>query len=135
MVMEKVLGIDYGTKKIGLSIADIETKIAFNKGYLINNKKFLEKLEKIIKEEKIIKIIVGLPQYHNDKNEISERKEIIFKRKIERKFNIPIEFENEIFTTKIANQRIIEKKNKLHKIDDEEAARIILQEWLDKNEI
>ena len=44
-----------------------------------------------------------------------------------------MEYQNEMFTTKIAHERLIEKgvRNiKAH--DDEEAARVILEEWLDR---
>ena len=50
------------------------------------------------------------------------------------KFPIRIEYQNEMFTTKMAQANLIERGVKhvsLH--DDEEAARIILQEWLDKD--
>jgi len=126
------LGIDYGEAKIGLALADNVIKIAFAYKTLQNNKDLLQNLVKIVTEKNIYKIIIGIPEYINQ-----ERKEFkgnllgnLIKKTLPK---IEIEYQNEMFTTKIAQRNLIEKGLKnIKKYDDQEAAKIILQSWLDK---
>jgi len=47
-----------------------------------------------------------------------------------------VEYQNEMFTTKMAQANLIERGEKgVSQHDDEEAARIILQEWLDRKNL
>ena len=57
--ISRYLGIDYGKSKVGLSLAENETKISFAYGTLENNKDFFSCLMEIIKKEKIDKVIVN----------------------------------------------------------------------------
>ena len=54
-----ILGIDYGRAKIGVAIADSETRIASGYAVLDNDKNFLSKLVGIIAKEEISKVIIG----------------------------------------------------------------------------
>jgi len=60
-----VLSVDFGTRKIGLAVADIETKIAFPKGVLVGNWNNLDGcvdvLIKKVEEFKINALIFGYP--------------------------------------------------------------------------
>lgn len=58
-----ILGLDYGTKNIGLAIADETDKVALPFAVIENkNRNFvLAELKKIIQEEKVAKLVVGLP--------------------------------------------------------------------------
>ena len=69
-----LLGLDYGEKNIGLAVADENSKMALPYKVLINNGEdfILKELKKIIIEEKISKIIVGLPNIYA-KNVVTER--------------------------------------------------------------
>ena len=66
----KLLGIDYGDKRIGLAIGDSTTKIAVP--FLIleneNKKQVLTELQKVIKEENVEQIVVGFPYTAKEKN-------------------------------------------------------------------
>jgi putative Holliday junction resolvase len=151
--MSHFLGIDFGKAKIGLAVADSETRIAFGYGVLKNDKDLIENLKNIIEKEEINKIIVG------DSSSISSppAKEGIrgvvcparlkplrpsgtspwqgrrFGELLEEKLNIPIEFQNELFSTQQAERNLKEKgAKKIKRFDDQEAARIILQSWLEK---
>lgn len=127
----KYLGIDFGKAKIGLAVADGETKIAFALTTLANDKDFLPTLGKIIKDNEIGKIIIGIPAYKNREN--IEYESIEFGKMLERELNIKVEYQNEMFTTKMAEDNLIEKGAKnIKNLDDKEAARIILQSWVDK---
>lgn len=128
-----ILGIDYGKAKVGLAIADNETRLAFGYGTIENNKELFKKLAEIIEKEDVIKVIVGVPSYINTEEVEypSEDFAYMLKNLVP---DIEIEFTNEMFTTKMAQDNLKEKGMRgVQKGDDEEAARIILQSWLDQN--
>lgn len=125
------MGIDFGTSKIGLALADTETKMAYAYKTLRNDKDLLQKILEIIAQESVSKVIIGIPAYINKEEVIyiGER----FGKIINKAAGIEVEYQNEMFTTKMAQANLIEKGMKgVKKYDDQEAARIILQSWLDK---
>lgn len=125
-----ILGIDFGQSKIGLALADTETRMAFAYDTLANDQKFQEKLAEIVAKENIEKIIIGIPSYVNRKEESAGEK---LGKIIEKGLQISIEYQDEMFTTKMAKSNLIESGAKaVDKNNDAEAARIILQSWLDK---
>lgn len=128
------LGIDFGTAKIGLALADTETRIAFTYATIKNDKDFLQKLAEIIKKENVKKIILGKPGKLGGSGLIQKSFDIgEIGKKIEKELKIPVAYQNEMFTTKMAQDNLKEKGAKnIQKYDDQEAARIILQSWLDK---
>lgn len=124
------LGIDYGESKVGLAIADSETQIAFAYGVLPNDEKFLEKIREIIKKEKIATVVIGVPKRVNDKKVIYSGERLgnlLLNEKIK------IIYQDEIYSTKIARENLKAKGLKnINRFDDEEAARIILESFLQK---
>lgn len=134
--MKKFLGIDYGSKRLGIAISDDEGKIAFPKTILNNDKKLFENLEKIIKLEKISEIVLGESlNYVGEKNEVMKEIER-FKTNLEKKFNLPVHFEQEFLSSfQARNEKkstMKQSNNETMKIDDSAAA-IILQSYLDRN--
>lgn len=125
------LGIDWGKSRVGLALADEETRIAFAYTTLENDKNLLQKLAEIITRENIETAVIGIPFYVN-------RKEVEYEGEklgviIKDALGIEIYYQNEMFTTKMAQQGLIERGvKKIKRYDDQESARIILQEWLDK---
>ena len=118
------LGVDFGKAKIGLAVADSETRIAFSFGMLKNDKKLMKNLANIIEKKGIGKIVIG-----------DSGAETRLIASLLEKLNIPIEYQNEMFSTRQAERNLIEKgAKKIKRFDDQEAARIILQSWLDKRE-
>ncbi|MEK7652581.1 MAG: Holliday junction resolvase RuvX [Patescibacteria group bacterium] len=135
--MKKFLGLDFGSKRIGIAISDDDGKIAFPKTILNNDKKLFGNLGKIIKLEKISEIVLGESlNYKGEKNEIMKEIEK-FKSKLEEKFNLPIYFEQEFLSSfQARNEKKSTMKqlnNETMKIDDSAAA-IILQSYLDKEQ-
>ncbi len=135
--ISQILGIDFGTAKVGLALADMETRIAFVYATLKNDGNFLAELGKIIEKENVEKIVIGKTMTSGFQNlggkdgwggcqELTE--------KIKEKFpEISVDFQNEMFTTKSAQDNLIEKGMKnVGKFDDAESAKIILQDFLDK---
>lgn len=135
----KYMGLDLGTKTLGISISDITKTIATNyKTLYFENEDYdslINPLKEIIKEEEIEKIILGYPKNMN--NTIGPRAQITeeFKNKIENKLNIEVILQDERLTSVISNNVLIEanvsRKKRKKKVDGI-AAVIILQSYLDK---
>lgn len=129
-----ILAIDFGMSKVGLALADMETKIAFAYGTISNDKYLLQKLAEIIEKESAEKVIIGVPSYL-----AQEKKEYAGKKlgdKLVAELKVKVEYQEEMFTTKMAQANIKQRGGKnIAKMDDQEAAKIILQDWLDKNSI
>jgi len=139
----KFLGIDYGSKRVGVAVSDDEGKIAFPKAIFANDKNLFENIKKIIdssfmqEKENFFGIVLGESlNYGGEKNKIMKDIEK-FKLEIEKKFNLPIYFEQEFMSSIQArkNKKITTKQQnqKTMKIDDSAAA-IILQSFLDKKQ-
>ena len=113
-------------------MADTETRIAFAYATLKNDGNFLSRLGEILEKENVSRIVIGRPGYF--KQDQKEDRGQTFEAMIKGKFpHLGIEFQNEMFTTRSAQDNLIAKGLKnVGQQDDAEAARIILQEFLDK---
>lgn len=125
----KYLGIDYGDKRVGIAVSDPQGKIAFPRITLFHNVGLLKNLESMVDTEKISKIVVGLPIALNGSETEQSRKTHVFVEELKKVVAVPIEFENEIFTTHLVEKAGIKKEH-----TDESAAALILQLYLDKHD-
>lgn len=127
------LGIDWGKSRVGLSLADSETRIAFVYGTIKNDDDFIDKAVEIIKKERVKTVVIGIPSYVNRKDVEYDGEKL--GKSLENIIpGIAIEYQNEMFTTLMAHENLIQKGIRNIKTeDDQEAAKIILQEWLDKS--
>lgn len=125
------LGIDWGSSKVGVALAHDETKVALAYTTLPNTKELLARLGEIIASEHIGTVVIGVPSYIN-REEVEYEGEKLG-RLLQTHFSVVVEYQNEMFTTKMAQANLIERgEKKVGRHDDEEAARIILQEWLER---
>lgn len=134
--MSKYIGIDYGQKKIGLSVTDDNKVLAFPLE-TVKNSDFFDFIFDFTKENSVEKFIVGKPIRMSGENSEIESEIIKFTKKLEKKFpNIPIVRFDERFTSKIATKSILsagaKKKLRLKKeIVDKISATIILRDFLE----
>ena len=134
----RYLGLDLGSKTLGIAISDLTGVIATSYKIIRHNEeynKLVDEILKIVKEEKISAIVLGLPK--NMDNTIGYKGElsISFKEKLEKKIQIPIYLQDERLTTKEAESILIKNdtsRKKRKKVIDSLAATIILQSFLDK---
>ncbi|WP_185869190.1 Holliday junction resolvase RuvX [Blattabacterium cuenoti] len=138
--MSKILGIDYGKVITGLSITDNKQVFAFGLD-AIPTKQLMNFLESFFFNEKIDKIVIGLPKKLNNQKEILIETDIqAFINKFCIKYpKIIIERLDERFTSKIAFNTMIElglkkKKRRKKAILNKISAIIILQSYLAKKE-
>ncbi len=126
----RLLGVDYGEKKIGIAISDESAKFAFPHSVIDNTSanSVLKALKLICDKNNIGKIIIGQSlDFKGQPNPIMKRIEK-FKTFLEERFNLPLEYENEVLTTKQA-ERSMSRSEKTHS----SAAALILQGYLDRN--
>lgn len=132
--IKNYLGIDWGEAKIGLALANGETKIAFAYATLKNDhKNRIIEISEIIKRENIGTVVIGIPSYINRKETIypGEKMGAELNKKIDKQ--VKIVYQNEMFSTQIAQRNLREKGIKrIGRFDDQEAARIILESFLDR---
>src|SRR4030042_5379345 len=128
--LQKLLGIDYGEKKVGLAIADTETRIASPYKILTNDKDLLGKIKDICLKEEIGKIIVGVPL--TLKSASSRQTNIVLKfiDKLKKATYIEITEQDERLSSAYAKSLM--KEMKIKHMDDDVAAMIILQSYLDE---
>ena len=137
--MQRILGIDYGAKRIGLAISDEEATLAFPKEILFNDSNVFKKIIEIVQNENISSFVVGDSVDLNDvKNPISEKIDV-FVKKLESEFNLPVYKQKEFFTSVEARGRDGKEQNNARKTKqvqnvkiDDSAAALILQRYLDK---
>ncbi|MCK4636110.1 MAG: Holliday junction resolvase RuvX [Candidatus Moranbacteria bacterium] len=124
------LGIDWGEKKIGLAIADEEMRMAFANQVVLNDKNIWKNLAEIIDEYSIEKVVIGLSAHKIQSD--NEKKIRFFSEELKNKFDIEIIFTEEMFSTREAQTNLkAQEVKKLDSKDDAEAARILLQSYLD----
>lgn len=135
----KIMGLDLGNKTLGVAVSDSLGFLA--SGYTTIRFKYkdfdsaLKELAVIVSELKIDEIVLGLPK--NMDGSVGEQANIClnFKDMIEKNLNIKVNMLDERLTTKVAlNSMIMGNVNKSNRHDriDEMAAKVILQDYLDK---
>jgi putative holliday junction resolvase len=127
---EKYLSIDYGANKIGLALADLQTKIATPYKILIKENNPCAKIREICEQENIGKIVVGLPVGLQGINSQQYKNVEDFINKLRQEINLEIIEQDEKMTSIYAQKLLQKIKGK--KTDDAVAAMIILQSYLDE---
>lgn len=123
----KILGIDYGKKRIGIAISDEENRIAFPKIVLENNKSVFENIEKIISEEDIKKIVIGESKDFKMKDNPLMKEIREFEKSLNEKFNL----ETILFSEVLSSHQAAKMMGEKNKMIDASAAAIVLQSYLD----
>lgn len=121
----KYLGIDFGLKKIGLSISEGSLASPFGILHIKNKKDALKKIQQVVEKEKIDEIVIGLP-------ESGIRSKVLkFANKL--KLIAIVKIVEETLTSHNAKKQMIEsnlgKKERME--EDAYSAALILQDYLD----
>ncbi len=132
----RVLGIDYGAKRVGLALGDTETRLATpwrivqNEGRVV----LLARLHDVVTQEEIGTIVVGVPRPLRHPHAASDQtRDILSFVEALRRLGILVETEDEALTSQLAS-RLAEESGSREKLDDLAAA-AILQTWLDRPQV
>jgi putative Holliday junction resolvase len=137
--MPKVLAIDYGTVRIGLAISDELRILARPIGIISQSKKAQQEILELVRKETVQLVIIGLPKNLNGSDSEMTTEVRSFAEKLFTKLDdlkIEHRFHDERLTSIMAASNILEQglsksKRQQKYRHDEEAARIVLQEFLD----
>ena len=134
----RILGIDYGTKRVGLAVSDESETIAFPFRIMNNDAFFYDTLLEIIDSESIGEVLIGASTTSDGQDNSLEapRRALVDKLRQE----IPVFEIDERFSSHEARLREFGNDNRSNRQDkrvlkehiDAEAAQIILQRYLDK---
>lgn len=135
MTEERILAIDFGTKRIGLAITDPLKMFAIPFDTIPNDSLAIEKIINIIKEKFVVKIILGDPIGESGGNSVLTPAIEKFKKELELKSNLTIQLVDERYSSSIASERILQtvtskKKRRDKSLIDKNAAAVILEDYL-----
>jgi putative Holliday junction resolvase len=132
----RILGLDYGTKRVGVAISDPMRVIAQGVGTLENNSSLLENLKEIVLGRQVTIIVVGIP-YGPDGETGGKAREVgTFIEMLKGSVGVPVDTWDESYSSVAAQRVFIEggmkrRKRRQKERVDEMAARVMLQEYLD----
>lgn len=124
---KRILGVDFGTKKVGIAVSDENGNFALPKVVLQNDKDLISNFQMILKQENIGEIVIGESVNYKGEENLVMKEVKDFIKKIKGFSNIPIVFEPEFLTS--SQVRNTQGDGKMI---DASAAALILQSFLDK---
>ena len=132
----KILGLDYGDRKIGVAVSDAFGWTAQGVEVIVrrSDEEVLNRLETIIREHAVEEIVLGLPKNMN--GTIGPRGELskAFAETLKQSFGLPVHLWDERLSTVSAERALLEadvSRKKRRQVVDKMAATIILQTYLD----
>jgi putative Holliday junction resolvase len=123
----RYLGIDYGTKGIGIAISDAAGSFAFPKEIIPSNRSALERIVALVEQEGIGAIVIGDTRALNGKDNAVTPEAERFASALAERVPVPLHSAREAWSSVEAAR--FAPKGKGH--DDAAAAAIILQRYLD----
>ncbi|MFA7315560.1 MAG: Holliday junction resolvase RuvX [Candidatus Paceibacterota bacterium] len=135
----KHLGIDYGSKRVGIALSDEGGRMAFPQTILPNDLSLIPSIVSLCQNEEVSAIVLG--ESHDLSGEPNKIMGSIeeFKRNLEAELDLPIYFQKEFMTSMEARGRVGKEGNNARKVTKEKkgavdasAAALILQRYLDK---
>lgn len=133
---ERIAGIDFGTVRIGIALADTELGIATP---LVNYSRRTEQLDaayfrELAAGERIARFVVGLPVHLDGRESQKSREARTFGQWLAKVASVPVEFFDERFTTSEADEllgtaKLTKKKRQARR--DQLAAQIMLTAYLE----
>lgn len=139
-MFSRILGLDVGTKTVGVSISDllgvtaqpVETiKIDSQTGDL-----GFARLEELIAEYKPSTVVIGLPKHMNGEEGIRAQESRRYGASLAAQFDVKVEYQDERLTTAQAEKVLIDggvRRKDRKKSIDKLAAVLILQNYLDSH--
>lgn len=136
----RVLAIDYGTKRIGFALSDPLRLFPSIISTIPNDNISFTKLLEIISHNNVTSIIIGCPIQEKEKKSKLVEEILKFKSKLDNLTKLKSELWDEHYTSKIAEARIINSVTKKSKrrnksLVDAHSAAVILEEYLKTNRI
>ena len=134
--IQRVLSIDYGSKRIGLALSDPLLIFSYSYKTILNDDKLWHNLDQVIKEKEVVKIILGMPYQENGNLSSNAPMILKFKEALSKRYSLDIIEWDESQTSERAKEIIIQtvpgkKKRRDKGLIDRSSASVMLQEYLD----
>lgn len=134
----RYLGLDLGSKTLGMALSDASGLIASPYQVIRHNENYeqlLSEVKRVVEGKNVQEIVLGLPKNMN--NTIGEKGNLslLFKSQLEDLLKIPVHLQDERLTTVEAQNILLKQdasRKKRKQVIDEVAATIILQSYLDR---
>jgi len=123
----RLLGIDYGLKRVGLAISSETDRFAYPYRVLVNNQHLVSEIAKICRQEGIGTIVLGESKDLSGKDNPIMKRLGVFKSELATETGLAVEWEPEFFTTTAA-ERLQGKTETI----DASAAALILSSYLER---
>jgi putative pre-16S rRNA nuclease len=138
--MDRIMGLDVGDRTIGVAVSDLLMITAQGVTTIkrTNLKNDINELKKIIEEYKVTIIVSGLPKMLDGTVGIQGEKVLQFLEKMKKRIDLPIELEDERFTTSISERMLIDadvKRKKRKEVIDKLAAVQILTTYMQRTKL
>lgn len=135
----RIMGLDFGSKTVGVALSDplfitaqgLEVIVRKDENKL---RRTLARLEELIEEYQVEKIVIGLPKNMNDTEGERVQLTLEFKEKLERRTGLAVVTWDERLTSVAAEKVLMEagvRRENRKKYSDKIAASLILQGYLD----
>lgn len=131
----RLLGVDYGLRRIGLAMAEGETVLPLSTLRVSNDRLVLQKIADLCREHRISKIIVGLPVHLDGRSSKMSQRVKLFGKGLAGVTGLSVVYSEEQLTTKTA-ARVLTQLGKRRRDQssgrrDQAAATLILKDYLD----
>ena len=123
--MAKILAIDWGTKRVGLAIADTAARLATPLPSLTAAADLFGQLAQLCVGHEVKTVVVGLPRGLDGQETAQTKRARRFAAKVGEALKLPVKLQDEALTSALARQR----KSAEHDLDSQAAA-IILTDYL-----
>ncbi len=135
--MDRIIGIDYGRKRVGVAVSD-PLCIFASALETVQTAKIIEYLKKYAENEKVVRFVVGYPMNMDGAPSEAAKDVDVFLKQLAKAFpDVPVTLEDERFTSVLAHRAMIDGGMKAKDRRDKESvdkisAAIILQSYMDK---
>jgi putative Holliday junction resolvase len=135
-IVARILAVDYGEKRIGLAVSDELGITASPLMTLVrrSDDETVRQIAQLASKLRVTQIVVGLPRRTDAQEGEMERKVKAFAEKLRQAVSVPVVLFDERFTTRIAEQVLLEadlSRRKRKQVRDRLAAVILLQSFLE----
>ena len=136
--MDRIIGIDYGRKRVGVAVSD-PLGIFASALETVQSAKIIEYLKKYAESENVVRFVVGYPVNMDGAPSEAAKDVDVFLKQLAKAFpEVPVTLEDERFTSVLAHRAMIDGGMKAKDRRDKESvdkisAAIILQSYMDRS--
>jgi putative Holliday junction resolvase len=136
--MSRILGLDYGARRLGFAVSDPGKVVATPREVVTvqNDREAAQAVARLCRETGAERLVIGLPLRLDGGASEQTTRVRAFAESLKEQLTIPVELWDERFTTATAEQALIEggtRRQRRKEVVDKLAAQIMLQHYLDAN--